>query len=472
MVAIPFPLGSAPGFVQQEAAGRLQNCFAEPLGENRADGAKRVRVPGMTSFATSSQTGFRGLTEINGTLYAAFNNVLYKCTSTGGALSAVGAGLLAGTKSVYFARNNKSPTPDQVAVTENGAFTFTSTSISGSPMSIPAQPNSVCSLDGYLVFTVADGRAYASALNDTPVNSLSFGRADAKPDGLVRGIAFSGRMLFFGNQSLEIWQDVGATPFPFQRASSIAYGLLAPDAVAGWEDGFGGGLLWVANDGTVRKLDGYAGTRVSPPDLERLIQRDASQSTLLASVHMVDGHPMWTITGSTYTWEYDVDLQRWHERASYLTNRWRGLQTWNAFGKWLVGDRNTGNIYSIDPTNFMEGTDPLRQRMETGPVEQFPQRVRVAQANFKIDTGIGIVTGSDPIQTDPTIAISWSDDGGMTWSNPLLRKMGRQAQYKKNIQVTRTGMSTRFGRRWRLDVADPVYIAYLAGDQSAELRVG
>src|SRR5262252_10274528 len=100
MVAIPMPVGSAPGFQPQEAAGRLINVFAEPLGDGRKDGAKRIRVPGLTSFATSAQTGFRGLQEINGQLYAAFSGQLYKCASAGGAMTSVGA--LAGTKSVYF----------------------------------------------------------------------------------------------------------------------------------------------------------------------------------------------------------------------------------------------------------------------------------------------------------------------------------------------------------------------------------
>jgi hypothetical protein len=31
-------------------------------------------------------------------------------------------------------------------------------------------------------------------------------------------------------------------------------------------------------------------------------------------------------------------------------------------------------------------------------------------------------------------------------------------------------MSTVFGRRWRIDVSDPVYVSIMAGDQAAEGR--
>src|SRR6516164_8645687 len=76
-VPIPLPYGSAPGLGVQEAAGRLLNCFAEPLGEGRPD-AKRIRAPGLTRFFTSSQTGFRGMFLGNNNIYCAFKNEIYK----------------------------------------------------------------------------------------------------------------------------------------------------------------------------------------------------------------------------------------------------------------------------------------------------------------------------------------------------------------------------------------------------------
>lgn len=465
MAPIPFPLTSSPGNRSQESSGRLINCFAEPLGEGR--GAKRVRVPGMTSFLTSSQTGFRGMIEVNGVLYAAFSGQLYRGTTAGGAMTLHNT--LAGTLPVYFARNNAA-TPNLVVVTENGAFTISGAStISAYPdLDLPI-PNSVFSIDGYLVFTIGDGKAYATDLNSTSVNSLSFGTAETKPDALVRGVNFAGRPHFFGTETLEIWTNVGSSPFPFQRSTSIPFGLLARGAVAGHDDGFGAGLLFVAQDCTVRQLNGYTADKVSPPDLDRLIQREPTKSNLLASVYMVDGHPMWSITGTSFTWGFDLNTQKWHERESNFLTRWRGMQTLRAFDRWLVGDRNTGNLYEIDPTNHEEGGDPLRFRLESAPVEKFPARVRVPRADFNIVTGVGIASGADPNQTDPQVEISWSDDG-VNWSIPLYRKIGRQATPDHVVTVTRTGMSTRHGRRWRLDVSDAVDVTVFGGDQAAELR--
>src|SRR5262245_990071 len=124
MVAIPFPMSTSPGFqAHAEGSGRLINLYAEPLGEQR--GVKRVRVPGLTSFATSSETGFRGMMEVGGTVYAAYSGKLNKFTSAGGAMAFQSN--LSGTASVYFARNNNLiPGPDRVVVTETGAFAIRS----------------------------------------------------------------------------------------------------------------------------------------------------------------------------------------------------------------------------------------------------------------------------------------------------------------------------------------------------------
>ena len=124
MAPIPFPLTTMPGTRPQESAGRLINARAEPLGEGARNAARRVRVPGLASFATSSQTGFRGQIVVATILYAAFSGKVYRTTSAGGAMVLVGD--LAGTRPVFFARNNRTPTPDTVVVSENGAFLVSS----------------------------------------------------------------------------------------------------------------------------------------------------------------------------------------------------------------------------------------------------------------------------------------------------------------------------------------------------------
>lgn len=468
MTPIPFPLSTAPGERPQESGGRLINCYAKVLGEHAGRQSSRRRVSGLTNFATSSQTGPRGLIEISGVLYSAWSGKLYKCTSTGGALTLVGT--LAGTTPVQFARNNAA-TPDQVVVTENGAFSFTSTGVSSFADADLPQPNSVTSIDGYLVFGIGDGRAFATDLNAVTVNSLSFGKAEYKPDSINRVVAYSGILLFCGPQTIEVWTDAGLTPFPFTRATILdGPGLISGFACAGFEDGFGGPFVYVGSDCGVWRLNGYTPQKISPPDLDHLIEAVADKTDLDLCVYTSDGQRFISISCDDWTWEFNLNTQKWHERKSYLLTRWLGRFGYKAFDKWLVQDNSGGDIHYLNSGDWTENGSPLIARIESGPVLKFPARTQVARADFDFVTGVGSASGSDPSETDPDVEISWSDDGGLNWSNPLIRKLGRQSTASR-VTVLNTGLSTVQGRRWRLDIPTAPYVGLMGGTQSDQARV-
>src|SRR5262249_38425899 len=144
------------------------------------------RMPGLLNFATTPAAGFRGmaLDRTVGNLYSAWNSKLYLSTTAGGAATLVGN--LNGTKRGFFAQNNNT-TPDKVFTDPDGnVATFTNLAVTnGYPDPNLPSPNSLDFLDAYIVFTIADGRFFATGVNTTAVNALSFGRAQAKPGGLT-----------------------------------------------------------------------------------------------------------------------------------------------------------------------------------------------------------------------------------------------------------------------------------------------
>jgi hypothetical protein len=467
MVAIPFPLSSAPGRVPQEGAGRLLNCFAEPLGDGRAVWA---RCPGLTRFATSTQETFCGGLQVAGTLYSAWNGKVATFNSTGTETVLSGT-LLTTTNKGFWARNNNT-TPDVVFVDpQNGAYTVTSSAVSAFADIDAAGVNSVCFQHGYFFFTRGDGRVINSDLNAVTVNGLGFTVADAKPDGALRAIPWNDQLYIFGQSSIQIYQDTANTPpaFPYSLVTTVSRGIAGRYAVAGHEDGFGQELLWVADDNTVCRLKGYQPDKVSPPHLDRLIAAVADKNTLEASCYISGGHPKWVLSCADWTWEFDLNTQKWNERASYLIPRWRGTQAVFAFDRWIVGDTMSGKLLSVDETAHEEDGDPLLYRIESGPVAKFPNRTVVPRADFNFASGVGIATGPDPIATQPRVRVSWSDDGGVSWGNPLHRQLGPQGRGEVRVTVTRTGMAGPMGRRWRLDVTDPVHVGLMGGDQATIL---
>jgi hypothetical protein len=555
---IPFPLSTFPGSTPQESAGRLINCTAEPLGPNGPSQAAWHRQPGLSPHAITVQTGYRGGLLVNNLAYEIFSGEAITVDATG---NVVQLSTLPGTKKVSIARDQAASPHIVVVDLDNGAFANTGgggafASYNGSG-SLPT-PNSVTFQDGYFFFGIADGRMFASGINALTQNSLTFATLQAKADVVgQRLIAFSGLLFGFTSGTCEAWQDTAqpSPAFPYSRLQVIPWGLIQPNAIAGFETGFDV-LMWVAQDFGVYQLQpgSLAPNKISPPDLDRLIEAQVKAGdTLEASCYAFAGKKFWALSSSLWTWEFNVGSNNWNERQSLsggIYGRWRATGGHPAFGKWLCGDTQGSTLCFIDDTNFTELGKPQLYRIESSPVADFPNRLRVARADFNFATGTGQVvrnlvmtvlgaaqsaTGTVRLQVNstdgvlsgdqvnvsgvtgtteangtwsvnvidathitlvgsvfqnayvsggtavdvtappnminPTVAISWSDDDGVSWKNPVLRALGQQGKsFRTRITLKNTGTSGPQARRWRIDVTDPVKTVFMSATQSDDPR--
>lgn len=473
MPEIALPITTAPGERPGEGAGRLINVFAEKLGGGARSGYARRRAPGLRAMAVSEFVGMRGMIyDGNGTLYIAQAERLLTVTVVMGEFVVTDIGDLPGTGRVTFARNNKAPVADILCVTEDDVFEITS---SAPPTSLGdgdlPNPLTVCFIAGYFVFAIRDGRVFFSGINDITINPLDFGKAENRPGGILGAFPYGEMLLLCGPSSIEVWQNAGnATGSPFSRAAVIPRGIAGTFAIAGFEDGFAT-VAFVGDDNAVYLLTGgYTPTRISSPDLDRLIEAVADKSTIDVTVGITAGHNWIAVTGPTFTWVYEVGTGLWHERESYGLPRWRAVCSALAFGGWVMGDRLTGQVWMLDGTLAAEGNEPLVWSVISQPASGFPNRVAIPRADFDFIVGQGKVAGSEPIETDPVVMISWSDNGGASFGVPLQRKLGRLAKYQNRVSVNRTGLAGPYGRVWRLDIADPVFVSLLSGWMDGEGR--
>lgn len=411
---IPWPISSFPGNNPQESGGRLINVYAEPLSDpQRPTAAARQvwrRAPGLSQFANTAQTGYRGGLLVNNLSYEAWAGQVATVTSAGVVTLRGAANSFSGTKKISIARN-QAAAPDVVAVdVDNGAFALTSAGVPAAPTSYNGggnlpQPNSVCFQDGYFFFTIANGQVFATPLNSLgTINALTFITAQSKSDvTLLRGIPFSGLLFLFTTGGLEVWQDAAnvAPNFPYNRLVILPYGLIQSNAIAGFETGFDD-LMWISQDFGVYHLPwgSLQPTKISPPDLDRLIEKQVNAGNLLeASCYAFGGKKFWTISMPGGSWDFNLSTQRWNERSSLnatggLFGRWRASGGHPAFGKWLMGDTQSGNLLFIDDTQFTENGAVQLFRMESGPVQNFPNQIRIARADFDMVMGVGFVQGN------------------------------------------------------------------------------
>jgi hypothetical protein len=489
MVDIPFPLSTSPGQKPQEGMGRLINAYAEARGEgntvwHRAPGLRILGSDTMAddwvawSFpfeewfvvseaAADSVAGlFRGGAVVASSLYAGFGTSVYTVDSSG-AFSAALTGTLDGEGAVYWARNNNA-TPQVVMVTgDSVAYYITGSTVAAYPDGDVGSPSCVCFHDGYFMFGYGTGKVLASGINTTAINSLDFTTAETNPDGIVQIWSYRGLLYAGGTATIEVFgPPINPVAFPLTRQQyNITPGVIAPFCVAGFEAEFGNNPIYCASDNTVRQLAGFTPNKISPPELDALIAAVADKSDLEALCYVSKGHAFWQLSSADWTWVYNCNTETWHERKSDGLVRSRMSISVPAFNEWLAGDTETNSLFQIDGTVTTEYDDDheLLFRVESAPVKDFPNRVRVNRADFDFTVGVGDATGVDPIETDPSVLVSWSDDGGKTWSTPWHRKLGKQGETQQRITVLNTGLSGPMGRRWRLDVSDPVHVGLIGG---------
>jgi hypothetical protein len=490
MVAIPFPVSTSPGQRPQEGAGRLINAYAEPRGNDL--GPVWHRAPGLRILGTSDDDEwvawsfpfeewflereqptadgvFLGGVLVGTIAYVRMGTKFYTLDSSGSFTLLTGT--FGGLDKTHFARNNNA-TPQVVFVCDDGPFYVTGGAKAAYPDGDIGSPNSVCFHDGYFMFGYGTGKIQASGVNSTSINALDFTTAESNPDGITRLWSFRGQLFAAGPATIEVYGDpINASGFPLTRQGyNITPGLHTPFAVAGFEPEFGNFPIYVGSDNTVRWLKGYEPQKISPPDLEYLIASVEDPDDLEALCYISRGNPFWQLSSSDWTWVYNLSNGTWHERKSYGLERSRMTLSMAAFDTWITGDTQADYMLEVDPAKLGEVDDPLIAIIESAPVKEFPTRIRVARADFDFTVGVGDVSGIDPIETDPTVLISWSDDGGATFTTPWNRKLGEQAQYSHRITTLNTGISGPMGRRWRVQVSDPVHFGLMGAEMRAEAR--
>lgn len=468
-VPIPFPTGSYPGKNRAETGGRIINGVVEPLAENAEAQFVVRRAPGLVVFGDSGKVGYRGAMMAGSAMYAAFEDEIVKFDDTGAATSLSG---LDGDQPVTFARNNKMPVFDTVVVTEQGAFTVDATTGASSfPDPDLPQPTDVCHIDGYFIFGLADSRIFASGTKATTVSALDFTTFDYAPGVLYRVLPHAGRLIVMKSTCIGVYQNTAnPTGFPFTREAVITGpGLGGKWAVAGYETGWDKGLFWLGSDNGFHTRNGYSAVRISTPDQDRDVERvpPEERNSIRARCYIEAGHAYVEWSCDYWCWTFDVTTQKWHEGRSYNepTRRAVGPSVY-AFGKWLSGDRLSGQMLENSDQAYREVDQPMPVEIWSGKCKTFPYGARVVRADFTFVKGVGNIAGDDPVERDPQVEISWSDDGGNEWSNPVHRDLGRVGRRTTKVTLSGAvcGVCGQEGRIWRIRMSDPRDFALLDGN--------
>lgn len=466
MVAVEFGHTSNPDKSGFGSNQRLLNGYAEALGAAAKSPLPIYGVPGTSRFDTGT-TGLNG--PCRGMLYV-YGKGLYVVAGTAAALfddqgnATPVSGTIAGSSLVIMAANQQ--TNPQIGIVADNVYYVLDTGANAISQpniaSLPA-PNSATFLDGYLVFSIPDGRIFQTNLNDAlTVNALAYATVSSRADGLRRIVTHRGALIALGESSLEIWEDAGTTPFAFAPIrADVDIGCIAEQTVAT----VGNSLLWVDQNGIVRQLTASEPVRISTHALERAISNltwDERRALSAVYTHF-NGHDFYAVTSPYWTWEFDLTTGLWHERASGGLSNWfaQGFELFN--GKVVIGSSQDASLHVLDDGSETESGNPYLFLAQSAPVHAFPKGLIIDQLDVDIIPGVGI-TGGSAEAANPQLMLDWSDDGGNTWVGGRIASLGQVGERFAVASFHQLGATLRAGRTFRLSSSSPVMRGILNAD--------
>lgn len=371
-------------------------------------------------------------------------------------------------------------------------------------------------VDNYFVYNKPDSQEWASTDLLSPItNPLSFASKDGAPDNLVSLIVDHREVYLLGEQSSEVWVDVGAIPFPFQRipGTSTQHGIAAKFSMSRLGNSFAYVSRNNRGQAQIMQMNGYIPQRISTHAVEvTLTNKDISDA--YAWTYQLEGHEVYVVTFPTIdlTWAYDATTQMWHKwlytNSASRFERHRGSCCALFQGKVLVGDHSNGKIYELDRQTYTDDGQMIR-RIRRAPhlVTDF-QRQYFDELQIQFQPGVGLsglsynynaanrisfgntvylgnpylikynesllieVNETDIIAdtkfdvgANPQAMLRWSNDGGSTWSNEYWVSIGKQGRYNNRAIWRRLG--TARDRIFEVSVSDPINAVIVSANLKA-----
>jgi hypothetical protein len=371
---------------------------------------------------------------------------------------------------------------------------FTGANSTG-PSAFPAGAKFITYLDGYFIVTNETMNFYVSDLYDgSSWGGLASGGAVASSDTIQVPYSLHQELYLIKEYNTEIFYDAGVAttmgcPFLRRSGAVLDFGTPSPYSVAM----SAGGLFFLATMRTgqvgefagVVQLTGYEPKVIST----EAIAFRMSQFTLSDAFGYcyIDGkHVFYVLTFPTdnTTFAYDVSTDMWHERSTYVggdiyaVNRHASNGYARYAEKNLVTDYASGKIFSMSTDIYADGDQPIVSYVVSPYVydKNEMENLFISKLIVDAETGVGLsglqdawyfdgtwlFDGSvvlDPTlynqgDGDPKAVLSWSSDGGHTWSNEYDCSIGKVGETQKRLIWRRLGKARN--KVFRLAIANKV----------------
>lgn len=343
-------------------AERAVNWYTETADAGTPKTSKwNPATPGLRLFTYLGSGAVKGLFSQDGRTFGVGGATLYEI-QPGRTVTPLGTVMVNGWPATFASNGDRG---HQLMVTAGGkGYIYDLVSGVFTQITDDAFPDRVIQclyFDDYFVALDADtGKFVLSELNDGLTwNGLDFGFESQFSDRVIAMTRTHDNLWLFGSRNTAPWYDSGNPSFPFQpiQGSIVEHGIIAPFSAIELDNT----IWWLQQDnqgwGLVGRANGYTPQRVSTFAIDALIQRSASIDQTVAWGYQEAGHTflvlqipgVMTSLGET-TLVYDISTGDWHERGHWDVRYGRYFRHVAnnhcfAWGKHLVGDRQSGAVY-------------------------------------------------------------------------------------------------------------------------------
>ncbi len=433
------------------AADALVNLYSETT--VIAQEAKKTTyygTPGLKFFLTApgGDVVCRGSFSQDGRTFSVIGDALYEIDMVGATVTNRGV-IAFNSEPVSFASNGRGG--EQLAIVGGGQlkiFNLVTNALSAAiVLPLTNAPVMIWFMDSYFLLLERDTvrvwfSAPASLGGGTSWSALDFFARSQTSDNLMAIAVVRNRLWLFGSLTSEVYYDSGDADNPFvpYPGSLMQEGLSARWAMTV----FGEGVFWLAQDnqGRNRIVSGsdYQPTVVSTPPISFAIASYADITDCEVLAYEQEGHPFlaWSFPSggdAGVTWCYDPREDQWHQRSQW--NDALGIDmVWQARGLastdqgLLVGDRTTGDLYTLDLDTFEDNEETIRRMRRAPYLSSENQWLRLDRFELGIQTGVGLASGQG---VTPELMLSLSRDNGHTWIDAGTAGMGPMGEYDTRV---------------------------------------
>jgi hypothetical protein len=414
------------GYVEGRSANVAPEKAINLFYEKTAGGDALVNTPGSTEFADIGVAAeVRGGIVFGDEAYFIVGNSLYRVLQDG-------VSTLIGTINTVRGR---------VSMAHNGTR--------------PGANQQLMIVDGY------DGWIYDKTA-DTLTQIIDADFEDASSVVFIDGYFIYSRvgsdadqreLYIFGTESLEVWYNAGDADNPFQRYQGgfKQTGTIAPETVARFDNN----IAWLTKNergGLEVSIMGknYLPQMISSQELSYQMSKYSTVDDAFAYSYQYEGHEFYVLNFPTEgrVWAYDARTQQWHQRGHTINKVFPSRERYNchvyAYGKHLLGDFSNGKLYELDASVATVNGTRVPRVVTTPNITDEEQRLRISSAQLDMEEG----TGDPNVSTDTSIWLSYSKDGGHTYSEEISASIGDAGEYRKRVIWRRLG----WGRNWTFRV--------------------